>query len=306
MSEDDAPAPNPADRKTGSRRQTFARRLLSTVWLWGITIVAFIVASPWLFFILLTLLGLVGLAEYFQMFPERGFRRFQWQALSVGFLYFLALYLPAFGLDCPWLAEPDGAAVAALLILVILFRIRSPLEGRRTLYEIAATVFGFAYVILLFGFLAKIVVLPLTDGHGNPSGHFYILYLLAVTKFTDMGAYAIGSLIGRDKMAPHVSPGKTWQGFGGAIVTAGIAGFLSLWIFGGKIPLITTLHTVVLAVVLALVAVLGDLAESILKRSLDAKDSGRVMPGIGGVLDLIDSLLFTGPVFYFYLRALQW
>ena len=303
MPENDAPAPNP-DRQTGSRLQTFARRLLSTVLVWGIIVAAFVVASPWLFFALLVLLGLVGLAEYFQLFPERGFRRFQWLALVIGFLYFFAVFSPALDLECPWLTEPDGVAIAALLILVVLFRLRSPLEGRQTLYEIAATIFGFAYVILLFGFLAKILVMPLTDGDGDSSSHFYILFLLAVTKFTDMGAYAIGSLIGRHKMVPHVSPGKTWQGFGGAIFAACVAGFLCLWIFGEKIPLITPFHTVVLAVTLALVAVLGDLAESSLKRSLDAKDSGRIMPGIGGVLDLIDSILFTAPIFYFYLRAL--
>ena len=93
--------------------------------------------------------------------------------------------------------------------------------------------------------------------------------------------------------------------FGGAILFAFIASFGAYFLFGEKIPLITPLHASILAVALALVAVLGDLAESILKRSLEAKDSGHKMPGIGGVLDLIDSVLFTAPILYVYLLIIS-
>ncbi len=140
---------------------------------------------------------------------------------------------------------------------------------------------------------------------GQPAGGFYLLFVLVVTKFTDMGAYITGTLIGKHKMIPHISPGKTWQGFGGAIGWAVLGGFIVYWLFPEQIDLLKPMHIVILGVVLALVAVIGDLAESVLKRSLDVKDSGNFLPGIGGALDLIDSLLFTGPIFYFYLRALQ-
>jgi phosphatidate cytidylyltransferase len=134
--------------------------------------------------------------------------------------------------------------------------------------------------------------------------------MIAVTKFTDMGAYITGSMIGRHKMIPHVSPGKTWEGFGGAIVFALLAG-CGLYALGHDdvAGFATGLHVlggwpqvIVLSVVMALLAVVGDLAESVVKRSLGAKDSGNMLPGIGGSLDLIDSLCFTAPVVYFYLK----
>jgi phosphatidate cytidylyltransferase len=137
-----------------------------------------------------------------------------------------------------------------------------------------------------------------------------LLWMIAVTKFTDMGAYITGSMIGRHKMIPHVSPGKTWEGFGGAIFFALLAG-CGLYALGHDdvAGFATGLHVlggwpqvIVLSVVMALLAVVGDLAESVVKRSLGAKDSGNMLPGIGGSLDLIDSLCFTAPVVYFYLK----
>ena len=304
MSEPEAPTPEPSEGiPASSKKQTFFRRLGSTLWLWAIVIAAFWFANDWLFFGLYTALSLIGIIEYFRLFQGPGFRRFRWHCYILTLVYACGLYAEKLGLDPPWEVEDlDGFVMAMLVIFVVLSRLRKPLEGERTLHEIAVSIFGFLYITLLFGFVAKILLLDLPDEAGLP--HFYLLYLFAVTKFTDMGAYAIGSLIGRDKMIPHVSPGKTWQGFGGAILGAFVASFGCLLLFGEKIPLITPLHAAILAVALALVAILGDLAESILKRSLEAKDSGHVMPGIGGVLDLIDSILFTAPILYFYLLAL--
>lgn len=297
----ESPAPAPA--KSGKGR-AFVRRLGSTVALWGFVGFAFWKASPWLFYIMVMLLVLGGLVEYFRLFHLPGYRQFRRFTYALGVVYITSLFLPVLGVDAPWLRGLDGVALAILFILIVFARIWRPLEGMRTLDEIVVTIFGFLYIAVLFGFVAKILVLLEVDAPGNGAAHFYVLYLLAVTKFTDMGAYAIGSLIGKHKMVPHVSPGKTWQGFGGAIFGACVASFGSLALFGDQIPLITGVHAGVLAVGLAVVAVLGDLAESILKRSVEIKDSGHKLPGIGGVLDLIDSVLFTAPVMYFYLKVL--
>lgn len=296
----DSPPP-PAEPKKPSKGQVFARRLGSTVVLWGLTAATFILASPWMFFGIVASLALLGLVEYFRLFHDPGRRRYRRIAYGVGLACLSAQFAPLLGCPVAWPGSVDGAAVAVLILLIVLSRIWRPLEGLRTLDEIAVTVFGFAYIVLLLGFVPKILGLPLESAAGELSASFYILYLVAVTKFTDMGAYAIGSLIGKHKMVPHVSPGKTWQGFGGAVFGAVVASFGSLALFGDQIALITPLHAGFLAVGLAVVAVLGDLAESILKRSLEAKDSGHGLPGIGGVLDLIDSVLFTGPVLYLYL-----
>ncbi len=295
------PAQPPAK---GGKGRAFVRRLGSTVALWGFVGFAFWNASPWVFYLMVLVLVLGGLVEYFRLFHEPGYRQYRRFTYGLGLVYITSLFLPTLGFDAPWLRGLDGVALAVLLIAIVAARIWRPLEGIRTLDEIVVTLFGFLYIAILFGFVAKILVLFNVDAPGNGAGHFYVLYLLAVTKFTDMGAYAIGSLIGKHKMVPHVSPGKTWQGFGGAIFGACVASFGSLALFGEKIPLITGVHAGVLAVGLAIVAVLGDLAESILKRSVEIKDSGHKLPGIGGVLDLIDSVLFTAPVMYLYLKVL--
>src|SRR5690606_1770266 len=104
------------------------------------------------------------------------------------------------------------------------------------------------------------------------------------------------SLIGRNKMIPHVSPGKTWEGFGGALVFAQLAACGLYALFPAGLALLGGWsHVVTLGFLLALLAVVGDLAESVVKRSLGVKDSGNMLPGIGGALDLIDSLCFTAP-----------
>jgi len=157
-------------------------------------------------------------------------------------------------------------------------------------------------VLWLFNFITKIVYLTPRSSSGQLTGQFYVLYLIAVTKFADMGAYLTGSAIGRHLMIPHISGKKTWEGFSGAIV---FALFCSLGLFKlmpGHLPALTWTHATILGLLLGFAAVLGDLAESIIKRSTDVKDSGNLLPGIGGALDLLDSLLFTAPLLFFYLR----
>jgi phosphatidate cytidylyltransferase len=140
-------------------------------------------------------------------------------------------------------------------------------------------------------------------GFVGDSGALLLLWLLAVTKFTDMGAYIVGSMIGRHKMIPHVSPGKTWEGFGGALLFSQIAACGMYAAFPEQLSFFREWgHVIFLGLLLAVLAVIGDLAESILKRSINAKDSGKMLPGIGGSLDLIDSLCFTAPALYFYLK----
>ncbi|MEZ5305104.1 MAG: phosphatidate cytidylyltransferase [Verrucomicrobiales bacterium] len=180
---------------------------------------------------------------------------------------------------------------------------RSAPEGQVTLMRIFASVFAYFYVEFLFGFVTHILYFFGGEGEaGSRSGVFYVIFLVAVTKFTDMGAYFIGTLIGKHKMIPHISPKKTWQGFGGAIAGANLAAFGMLWLFGEHLPGLTAAGAAILAVCLGCAAVAGDLAESVLKRCFAVKDSGRFLPGIGGALDLIDSILFTAPILYVFLR----
>jgi phosphatidate cytidylyltransferase len=103
-------------------------------------------------------------------------------------------------------------------------------------------------------------------------------------------------------MIPRISPGKTWEGFGGAIVVSTLASLLFAHFAGDKLRGMNWLHAIILGVVLSTAAVVGDLIESLFKREAGVKDSGRLFPGIGGILDLLDSLLFNAPLMYLYLR----
>jgi phosphatidate cytidylyltransferase len=161
---------------------------------------------------------------------------------------------------------------------------------------ISTTLFGLMYVPWLLNFIQKINFFPGVDGH------YYLLYFVLITKFSDTGAYSIGSLIGRHKMIPRISPGKTWEGFAGAILFSTGASLLFVQFLGHKMRGMTPLHAVILGVILSISAVVGDLIESLFKREAGVKDSGRLFPGIGGILDLLDSLLFNAPIMYLYLR----
>jgi phosphatidate cytidylyltransferase len=161
---------------------------------------------------------------------------------------------------------------------------------------ISTTLFGLMYVPWLLNFIQKI------NFFKHVEGHYYLLYFILITKISDSGAYAVGSLIGRHKMIPRISPGKTWEGFGGAVLTSILASLLFVHFLSAKMAGMNNLHAIVLGVILSIGAVIGDLIESIFKREAGVKDSGHFFPGIGGILDLLDSLLFNAPIMYLYLR----
>src|SRR2546427_3871720 len=161
---------------------------------------------------------------------------------------------------------------------------------------ISTTLFGLMYVPWLLNFIQKINFFP------GVEGHFYLLYFVVITKFSDTGAYSVGSLIGRHKMIPRISPGKTWEGFGGAILVSTLASFLFVHFLGHKMAGMNWQHAVILGIILSVSAVVGDLIESLFKREAGIKDSGKLFPGIGGILDFLDSLLFNAPIMYLYLR----
>jgi len=293
-----------------SKARTFFRRTASTLGLWGVVAAAFASQNAVAYLALILALITLSTFEYFQMLRSAGVKCFTGfgHALSLGYSVALAACFlgrktsPDFGLDVP--ATLDAAAVAAAAIGAFCLQLRRPIRGLEPLQAVAANLLGFVYIPFLFGFAARLVFL--VPGSGQVPGALLLLWLIAVTKFTDMGAYLTGSLIGKHKMIPHVSPGKTWEGFGGALAFAQLAGCGLYALFPNQLAILGGWpHVVALGVILALLSVVGDLAESILKRSLGAKDSGRMLPGIGGALDLIDSLCFTAPALYFYLKWAQ-
>jgi phosphatidate cytidylyltransferase len=290
-----------------SKRAVFLRRSASTLGLWAVVTAILVSRQAWAYAGLVGALTVIATVEYFRMLKAGGVKCFPRYGILLSVAYSGVLYGMLLGKGTPaeWF---DGAAIFAAIAGSFFLQLRYPIRGLEALQAVAANLLGFVYIAFLFNFAARLVFI--VPGDGQVPGAMVLLWMIAVTKFTDMGAYIVGSMIGKHKMIPHVSPGKTWQGFGGAVLFALLAGCGLYALFKDDIPgFATGLHVlggwpqvIVLSVVLCLLAVVGDLAESVVKRSLNVKDSGQMLPGIGGALDLIDSLCFTAPVLYFYLR----
>jgi phosphatidate cytidylyltransferase len=280
----------------------FLRRFLSTAALWTLALWTIFSGYEPGFFVMLTLLAMVGLWEYYTMLDHKRLPNFKiigmfcGIVMSAGSFYYMSHWGVTHAQDFELLALIGCVLVVFARQMFQKTRDLSPLE------TMAYTLFGLFYVPWMFLFVSKIVYVLPRDAAGHVTGHLYVLWLLVVTKFSDMGAYLTGSLIGRHPLVPHISPKKTWEGFFGALVfsTAGACGLVALkpaWF-----SYLSQRDAVILGLGLGFAAVIGDLAESIVKRSADVKDSGSLLPGIGGSLDLIDSILFTAPLMYFYLR----
>jgi phosphatidate cytidylyltransferase len=282
----------------------FLRRLASAIAMWVIALFVIFSGNEIVFILLIGTLGFAGLWEYFSMIRQAGLCCFKTFGLVCGAASFIgsSLFFHARGTESAYDFE-----IAMLLVFVtgvFARQIFRPVIGRAPLEAMAYTLFGLLYVAWLFNFLTKIVYLVPRGPDGVPRGQFYVLYLVVVTKFSDMGAYLVGSRIGRHPMVPHISPAKTWEGFVGSFVFAILGSYMLIWLLPAKLSYLNLLHGTVLGFLIGIAAVVGDLSESMIKRSTGVKDSGSLLPGIGGMLDLIDSLLFTGPVMFFYLKLL--
>ena len=291
-----------------SKALVFIRRSGSTIALWALVAWVFLSRCAWAYLTLIGLLTVIATVEFFRMLRKGNVKCFPCFGIALAVAYCVAMYGGYLAGRVPG-PRLDALAIFVCLTGSFALQLRQPIRGLEPLLAVAANLLGFIYIAWLFNFMARLVFLvPAADGDVARSlvstqGACLLLWLLSVTKFTDMGAYITGSLIGRNKMIPHVSPGKTWEGFAGALVFSQLAGCGLFAAFPRQLAMLHSWgHVLSVGLVISLLAVIGDLAESVIKRALDIKDSGHMLPGIGGALDLIDSLCFTAPALYFYLN----
>src|SRR5436309_7465008 len=291
-----------APSQPANRRAVVVPRFISTVVLWSVALAIAFSGYEILFWLLISTFGLVALYEFYRMLDHAGLPNFKITGLICGavmlagsFHYFSTIG-PAGSYDF------ELTILLFFLLTVFARQMFARLRHDEPLQTMAYTLFGLLYVLWLFNFTTKILYLTPRSGAGIVTGQFYCLYLIAVTKFSDMGAYLTGSAIGRHLMVPQISAKKTWEGFFGALGFALLCSLTLFKLMPGHLSALTWTHATVLGLLLGFAAVIGDLAESIIKRSTGVKDSGNLLPGIGGALDLIDSLLFTAPLLFFYLR----
>jgi len=291
-----------AETKPSTPRSVFIFRFASTIVLWSVALLIVFSGYELAFYALISVVGLIALWEFYGMLDHKGLPNFKVTAMICGAVmlcgsfYYFARYGPARSYDF------ELAVLLFFLLTVFTRQMFESLRDDEPLRTMAYTLFGLLYVLWLYNFITKIVYVTPRAPNGTVTGQFYVFYCIAITKFSDMGAYLTGSAIGRHPLVPHISPKKTWEGFFGALMFSLLASVGLFELMPGHLSVLTLAHSIVLGLLLGFAAVVGDLAESIIKRSTGVKDSGNMLPGIGGALDLIDSLLFTAPLIFFYLR----
>jgi phosphatidate cytidylyltransferase len=206
-----------------------------------------------------------------------------------------------------WLALtgriPFGGEIEPMLLYVMfaacflrqLFHVGSENAWETT----AGTLLGIVYGGFLFNFTTKLLVT-----WGDAQGRFLIIFLIVVVKLTDIGAYFTGHAIGRHKLIPRVSPAKTWEGCFGGVIAGVIGGIILCRIFqhSASVHVFGYVQAAIIGFFLSIAGILGDLIESLFKRAAGVKDSGTIIRGMGGILDVFDSLLFAAPVLYIAAR----
>jgi phosphatidate cytidylyltransferase len=277
-------------------------RLLSTFVLWTV-----ILGSLWLFgphgaVGLVVVLSGLTLHEFYGMAAKLGGRPFRWMGQLFSLLITGVPYLLAYFLEEPSIIAslPVGFLVLALIVCCV--RVLGERDPTSRIEAITSTVIGLLYVPFMLHFLVAILM---RDGYEGDN-LILCLWTVAVSKFCDVGALLSGLAFGKHKMAPHISPKKTWEGaVGGVLISAGIGATIA-W-FGSEYlsPTLTPLVAALIAVPIAVLTIVSDLIESALKRRADTKDTGALIPGIGGAFDLTDSLILTAPLAYFMFLFLE-
>ncbi len=281
----------------------FLRRFLSTILLWVLLLAGISWNQPVVFFLVVGGVASIGLLEFYGLAARGGVPSFpRWGVFGGMVLIFGTWLLSVRGFPLRVSLDFEQLVIMTFVLGVFLRQLPQK-HNPKALATMTCTVFGLFYVPWLLNFVTKINYLFGPDGRG----HLLVFYLILVTKATDMGAYLLGSLFGRHPLIPRISPKKTWEGVIGGVLTATFASVLLWRLSAGRVQERLVLSfdwtdALLLGVLLGSAAVAGDLAESLLKRDVGAKDSGRIVPGIGGMLDLIDSLLFTAPLLYVYIR----
>jgi phosphatidate cytidylyltransferase len=227
-----------------------------------------------------------GLQEFFSMVEKKGIAIYKTFGIFLGLLIPLSIIFK-FELTKSW--ELFFFVLALLGIFVLQFTRQ---DNAQAIVAISTTMFGILYVSWLFSFLIKIRYLP--------DGVSLLAALVIITKASDLGAYLVGITMGRHALISRISPHKSVEGALGGIIFSVLAALLCQWFLR---PIRGVWHLVTLGAFLGVLAQLGDLSESLIKRDCLMKDSGGLFPGMGGVLDIIDSILFTAPTFYFHLSV---
>jgi phosphatidate cytidylyltransferase len=249
--------------------------------------------SPAWFCAFMVICAAVGQWEFYRMFKNSGYNPQTAVGLFLGTLVIIGFYIGSTSSGrIVYVFSPD-VLIAFAFAAALVFRLFSRRDTNGAMADVALTFTGVVYVAWLVAY----VVLLRSWNLAGIDGRDLIFFLMFVTWATDTGAYYIGSYFGRHKLYPKISPKKSIEGaIGGLVFAVGMAVACTYW-FYHELPI---LDAIALGLILGIIGQVGDLAESMIKRSARVKDSGGVIPGHGGVLDRMDSILLNAPALYYY------
>jgi phosphatidate cytidylyltransferase len=266
------------------------KRILTAVVVLPFLIASILIQSLWWVFVLLAVAAMVlGLWEFYllakrlQLKPDP----------AAGYIAGAALVTIALYND-PAAILLDQFVIIALTIGTLIAATVRGAPFDKMLASVGATILGVLYVAFLGSHL-----ISLRTGFDPTLSRHLLSFFFLVLMGADTGAYYLGRAFGKRKLAPSISPGKTWEGAVGGLVAALAMAALSHFWFFRELPL---KYILPLAAVMTIVGIFGDLAESALKRGAGAKDAANILPGHGGMLDRLDSLLFNAPLIYYFAR----
>lgn len=259
------------------------KRIISALLLIATIILAILYA--WFFNIMITIFIIMGLYEFFTMLEKKGINIYKYFGIGMGSIIPISV-MYRFELTKKW--ELLFIVLTLLSLILMQFKRR---QNSGVIVDISTTLFGILYVSWLFSFLIKIRYLSAGTG--------LFIAVLLITKLGDIGSYLIGSRFGKTPLIPRISPNKSVEGALAGLIFSVLGAIVSRPFLN-----LSYAHLVFIGIFIGILGQLGDLSESLMKRDCQVKDSGSILPGMGGVLDEIDSLLFTSPVFYFYMNII--
>jgi phosphatidate cytidylyltransferase len=229
----------------------------------------------------------MALYEFYSMVERKNIKVYKYFGTLLGILVPIFTYLE-------YDIKTEGMVPFSLVLFAVFIFARqfTKKDDSNILTSTSITLFGILYISWFFSFIIKLKYLP--------SGANLVLFLIILTKGGDMGAYFIGTAIGKHLLIPRISPKKTKEGtIGGFLITL----ILSI-LCKPLLPDLSYWQLLVAGILIGTVTPIGDLAESLFKRDCGVKDSGGSLPGLGGILDMMDSLLLTSPILYFYITTI--
>jgi phosphatidate cytidylyltransferase len=249
-------------------------------------------------FILLMVLLPIATTELARLFTAENVRPYRFLAATGSGLLVLHAFLTQF----PWFQHIATSTLAFIIVVVMILAALRRASGKQTHEAItlmAGTVLAMLYLGGLGWFLLALRVKHSTNQqYGFQGSTQAVVMILLVVKFTDIGAFFGGRSLGKHKLIPWLSPGKTWEGLICGVITASLVGLGCRALWPHALSTLNWEKAMLFGAVIGAVGQAGDLLESLMKRDADVKDSGRLIPGFGGILDIIDSPLLAAPCAY--------